>query len=126
MGNVPRNAQLFGEDVCSARRQQRHGNLAAREPVDDLVDRAVAAAGDHHAAALVNRLSRDLACGAGSSSGRELRGDACILQNARRVLDFREAALAFAPAGGVVDQQRVFDFVRHRLVPWDSGQARIV
>ncbi len=45
-GNVPRDAEFFGQDVGRARGKQRHRHLAAGEAVDDFVDGAVASAGD--------------------------------------------------------------------------------
>ncbi len=47
-------------------------------------------------------------------------------KNARGLLDFGEAAMPPPAARRVVDQQRVFDSVRHSIRPEGSGQTRIV
>ena len=80
VGNIPGNAEFLGQDIGGSGREQRHGHLAAGEAVDHLIDRAVSAAGDHHASALFHRQSRDGLRQRGAGGGRELRGDACILQ----------------------------------------------
>src|SRR5580704_167314 len=56
--NVPWNSQFFSKDIGCSGRKQSQRNLASGEPVDDFVDRTVAAAGDYHAAVLFDRVAR--------------------------------------------------------------------
>ena len=44
--NASGQSQLFGDDVCGATRQDRQGDRAGGQPIDHLVDGAVAAGGD--------------------------------------------------------------------------------
>jgi hypothetical protein len=51
--------------------------------------------------------------------------DARIFQNARCVFDLGEPALASAAARRVINQQRVFDLMRHRFVPGLRGKRAL-
>ena len=93
--NVPRDAEFFGQNVGRSGGQQRHRHLAAGKPVHHFVDRAVAAAGDHHAAALLDGLSRDLR---GAEPGRWWARVSVAMPASfrmpRGLLDLVEAAMA--------------------------------
>ena len=116
---------LLGKYVGGSRGQQRHGDAASGEPVDDFIDGAVAAARDHHAAALLDGQPRNVRCRAGARGGGEFRRDARVPQKARSPLDFGKAAMPLAPAREVIDQQRVVDIFEHSIVPGIPGKRAL-
>jgi hypothetical protein len=60
VNDVVRHPQGPADDVGRAARQDRNRHLGSRQTVDDLVQRPVAAEGDDHVVAPVERLTPDL------------------------------------------------------------------
>lgn len=112
-GNIPGNAEFFGENIRGARGKQGHGHGAAGEAVDYFVDCAVAAAGDYQIAILGDGVARDFCGVAAAGGGREFCANAGGIQNARGFFDFGEARLAAAAAGEIIDEQSALDAVEH-------------
>ena len=117
MRNVPGNAEFFSQNVRGSSWQQCHGDLASRETVDHFVDRSVAPADNHHAAPLLDGLRAIFVAEARAVVGA-VRSRSRILQNPHSLFHLGEAAMAFLPAGGVVNQKRVLDSVQAWRSVW--------
>jgi hypothetical protein len=100
--------------------------LTSGKSIHDFIYSAVAPARNHHASPLLDGLARNTN-GSITARGRGKFGrNSRALQQAYGLLDFREAAMAPPPAGGVVDQQCVFDSFGHPVCPSLLKQTRIV
>ncbi len=109
--NIPRQSELFGENVCRAAGKKSERNtmaiLLAREAVDDFVERAVATAGDDELAAFLSGAQSDFGGVARAGCLGKVGFDSAGGENFAGFVQFFSAGLAAAPGVGVVNQERV-------------------
>src|SRR5262249_43431959 len=110
-GNVPREGEFLGENVCRTSRQKRERNampiLLVCEAIYDFVQRAVAAARDDELAAVFAGAHRDVRGVARAGGFGQVGLDASLGENSAGFVEFLAAIVATAAGVGVVNQERV-------------------
>lgn len=77
------------------------------QAVDGFVDGAITAADDEQIAFFLDGLNSELGGAVGRGSSGEFGGDARSGEDTASIFNFGEARAASAPAGGIVDEQRI-------------------
>src|SRR5258706_6747732 len=109
-GNVPRQVQFLREDVrgSAGKKSERHAVavLVGCQTVDDFIERAVTAAGDHEAAAFEGRAQRDFGGVTWASGFGKIRMDAASGKNMAGCREGGTAAMSGRGAGWIGDKQK--------------------
>ncbi len=109
--DVPRNAQFLREDIRRSRGQHCQRCVGARNPVDHLIDGSIAAANNHHLAAVLHRITRQFRRGTGASGWQRMRVDSRSLQDPRRFLNRVQPPRTLAPTRRIVNNHRVVNLL---------------
>ena len=112
-GDVPWDAQLFGEHVGGSRRQYCQRNLATGQAVDDLIHGAIASADHDELAPLLDGTPRQRGGLAARRGGLQFRLDAGTRQDAARRIELPGARPSTAPGKRVMDHDCVLDSNQH-------------